>query len=182
MNKEIIEIAVKHILVEGLGLNIDSPNFKETPDRVARAFLELCKGLGEKDFRMRAFPTNYSGMVIVDPIKTVGMCPHHLLPVEYEIFVGYIPNKQAIGLSKIPRLVDWLAHKPVLQEDLTKEIVDELNTCLKAKGIICVVNGKHNCMRLRGIKQSEGTMTTSHFIGNFKNLDTRNEFISLIKK
>jgi GTP cyclohydrolase IA len=121
-------------------------------------------------------------MVIVKPIITVGLCPHHFLPVEYNISVGYIPTKKVIGLSKIPRLVEWLAHKPALQEDLTKEIVDNITQLLKPRGVICVVKGKHSCMRIRGVKQKSGEMTTSHFSGDFEKIAPRNEFNSLISK
>lgn len=180
MNYDLLKQGVDLIL-KGLGVDQENENFKDTPNRVAKAYLELCSGLEEPTFTLKSFPTDYKGMVIVKPIKTVGMCPHHLLPVEFEIYVGYIPNKKAVGLSKIPRVVEWLAHAPVLQEDLTKNIVDYLDNALKPQGVIVVVKGKHSCMRLRGIRQTHGEMITSHFNGNFKQIDTRNEFMGLIK-
>lgn len=170
------------LIIEGLGVDKENVNFKDTPNRVARAYAELCAGLEDPTFKVTSFPTSYKGMVIVDPIRTIGLCPHHLLPIEFEVYVGYIPDGTAIGLSKIPRVVEHLAHQPMMQEDLTEQIVIRLGMLLNdPQGIICVVKGKHSCMRIRGVRQADGMMITSAFTGNFEQLTTRQEFMNLIK-
>lgn len=110
------------------------------------------------------------------------MCPHHLLPVEYNISVGYIPHGKVLGISKLSRLVEVLAKRPVLQETLTHDIVDYLNMSLGVAGAICEVEGVHFCMKMRGVKQQNSKMITSAISGVFKdkNNGARAEFLQLI--
>ena len=118
-------------------------------------------------------------MVIMDNIITFSMCPHHFLPVEYRICVGYISTKQALGISKLVRLVELLSKKPALQEDFTKEITDVLMKELQADGAIVKVYGRHMCMRMRGAKSPSSTTITSSIAGVFKEPGVREEYNSL---
>lgn len=169
----------------GDSFSLDDPNFKDTPKRIAKAYMEMCSGLGQESevtaLLSTSFPSPYEGMIIIDNIKVFSMCPHHFLPVEYTVDFGYIPQGQALGLSKIPRFIDLLAKRPVLQEDFTKECIDLFTEVINPAGCIIVVNGQHGCMRCRGARQGNSSAITSAVYGNFNDIDTRQEFLELIK-
>lgn len=172
------------MIIEGLGLSLEDPNFKDTPNRIVREYNEIFAGLNCDEeiskILSTSFPTNYPGMIIEHPIICYSMCPHHFLPVSYEISIGYIPNKGGLGLSKLPRLIELLAKAPKLQEDFTKQIVDELVKAINPQGVMVVVRGQHFCMQMRGIKKPGCTTVTSHFSGSFEHPQTRAEFLNLI--
>ena len=180
-----------HFILKGLndefGLDLKDENFKDTPKRVARAYYEIFEGVKNtkeqvKEILDSSFPSDLNEMIISKNIHVYSMCPHHLLPVEYNISVGYIPHGKVLGISKLSRLVEVLAKRPVLQETLTHEIVDYLNMSLGVVGAICEVEGVHFCMKMRGIKQQNSKMITSAISGVFKdkNNGARAEFLQLI--
>jgi GTP cyclohydrolase I len=166
--------------------SLQDPNFIKTPYRVAKAWLEMCIGLANKnevvDILKTNFPSDYTGMIIIDSIDAFSVCPHHALPVQYKVDFGYIPNEKMLGLSKIPRFIKLLAKQPILQEDFTKQIIDKFNEHVKPQGCIVIVKGVHNCMVCRGVGAINSSATTSEVSGNFDNLDTRTEFLELVKK
>lgn len=172
INEKEIEKNFKEILENGLGLNLNDPNFKETPARVARAYKEIFAGLAhtkediEKIFKT-CFPTEYKGMVFEKNITVFSMCPHHFLPVRYEVAVGYIPDSCGVGLSKLVRIIELLAKRPALQETFTQEIVELMEKYMHTKGAICMVRGEHYCMQMRGVKQKDVSTTTSAVKGVF---------------
>ncbi len=176
--------AVRSIL-DGLQLNISGPNFRETPERVLKSYYEIFNGEGEhledavKELFSKAFPSDYSGIVIVNKIKVFSMCPHHLLPVEYVVDVGYISKKgQMLGISKLPRLVELLASRLILQETLTDDIVKNLMKYLRADGAIAIVKGKHMCVRMRGVSKPDADTITSSVAGTFEiDLGARQELL-----
>jgi GTP cyclohydrolase I len=165
---------------------IADPNFQKTPYRIAKSYLELCMGLAQleevKEILSTNFPSDYKGMIIVDSINCYSMCPHHLLPVIYRVDFGYIPNEKMLGLSKIPRFIKLLAKRPILQEDFTKDIVTKFIEYVKPEGVICIVNGVHNCMVCRGVEAINSSATTSEVYGSFEKIETRSEFLELVKK
>ena len=137
-----------HLMLEGLqdayGLDIANENFRETPKRVAKAYLEMLQGIDTTEVEnilKQNFPSDYKGMVILDKISCYSMCPHHLIPVKYIIHFGYIPNGNVLGLSKIPRFIKLLAQSPKLQEDFTQEIVKLFNKYVMPEGSAVVVKG-----------------------------------------
>lgn len=175
------------LFMEGLGLDLADPNFRGTPQRMVKAYQELCRGIlpeAQKEIRTAlstTFPTKYKGMVILEPIRVVSLCAHHLLPVNYEILFGYIPNDLTLGFSKIIRVISLIGARPILQEDFTQEIIETFNAVLDPKGIMVIVRGRHSCMFLRGEK-SENINITSAVRGMFKDEQrTRDEFLSLAK-
>jgi len=174
------------LILNGLGLDLNDANFKETPDRILRSYYEIFEGIDNDEkiekILSTSFPTKYDGMIIENPIRCYSMCPHHFLPVIYDVSIGYIPIKGGLGLSKLPRLVQHLAKAPKLQEDFTKEIVDVFNKKIKPKGVIVIVQGEHLCMHMRGIRKPECSTITSSFHGCFKDGKVRSEFLSLVKK
>jgi len=165
--------------------SLSDPNFKETPHRIAKAYLEMCSGLGRenevKDILNKHFPSTYKGMVIIDNIEVFSMCPHHFLPVKYKVDFGYIPDGNVLGLSKIPRFIDLLAKRPVLQEDFVTDIIKYFTEAIKPEGCIVIVDGQHGCMQCRGVMQPNSSAITSEVFGSFTNIVTRTEFLELIK-
>ena len=183
MNKEKMVEGVKLILT-GMGVNSEDENFKETPRRVANSFCELLEGIGKESevetILKTYFPSTYSGIIAVSPVKVYSLCPHHLLPISYTIYFAYTPTKRVLGLSKIPRFIKLLARRPMLQEQLTDDIVDFFDKYVKPEGSICIIVGEHDCMKIRGTK-CDGRMVTSSIRGDyFKHPDMKREAMKLL--
>jgi GTP cyclohydrolase I len=167
-----------------LGVDLDHPDFKETPLRVARCFKEMFEGYGREgeveEILEKWFPTDNDEMVVTR-LETHSLCPHHLLPVEYDIVFGYLPKGRAIGLSKVVRICELLAKKPILQENLTTQITSLFSKHLHPKGCAVMVSGRHSCMRIRGVKADNSEVMTSSLIGAFHEGPARSEFFQLAK-
>ncbi len=161
-------------------------NFAETADRAARAMVELIKPTDEvkaqiDEMLSRTVPAQYDEMVISKHNISFGMCPHHLLPVIYRVSVAYLPGDRVLGISKLSRIVQLLAHRPVLQEDLTQELAALLHERLETRGSAAYVEGLHLCMAARGIEAHEARVVTSAVRGIFReNPATRQEFLDLV--
>ena len=172
INTSVIAEHFQVILEEGLGLDISDPNFTDTPLRVAKSYQEIFSGLSNtkedvEQLFTTCFPTEYKGIVFEKNIVVFSMCPHHFLPVRYEVAVGYVPTDCGIGLSKLVRIIELLAKKPELQETYTEEIVELMETHMRTEGAICMVRGEHYCMQMRGVKQKDVASTTSAARGSF---------------
>ncbi|MBN1897468.1 MAG: GTP cyclohydrolase I FolE [Spirochaetes bacterium] len=183
IDKKRIENAMKEI-IQGLGLDIHSPNLTDTPRRVADMYEEIFAGIGEDPSKLiKKFKTdNYQEIIMVKDIPLYSMCEHHFIPFIGKAHVGYIPQKGVFtGLSKIARIVDIASKKPQLQERLTQEIADAMVKKLEPLGVIVVIEAEHLCMSMRGIKKP-GTLTvTSALRGVFiQKEDTRLEAMNLI--
>lgn len=141
-----------------LGIDQDDPNFLDTPDRIFRAYSEMLltpKAIEAELNKIfsKSFPTTYQGHVIWPDITTFSMCPHHMLTVEYEVTIAYLPSSEKVlGLSKPVRLARLLACRPLLQETYTQEIADTLSQRVEARGVAVITRGLHGCMRCRGVK------------------------------
>ena len=176
LNLKKMERGVK-ILLEGMGVNLKDDNFRETPRRVAAMYAEM---LSPPDVSIKVFPTSYDQLVLVRNHTCWGICPHHLMPIKYSVSLGYIPNEKAIGLSKLPRIVNLHSYKPLLQEDFTHQIVNALTKRVKTKGAGCVVRGEHGCMGIRGVRTT-GDAITSAMRGVFlEKSAARAEFLALL--
>ncbi len=160
-------------------------NFAETAGRAARACLELMRPVAVieaelTDMLERTFPARYDQMVISKDNTCFGMCPHHLLPVIYRISVAYLPASRVLGISKLSRMVQLLARRPVLQEDLTHELAMTLSERLQTRGSAAYVEGLHLCMAARGAEAHEARVVTSAMLGAFRDYpSTRQEFLDL---
>ena len=178
------------LMLEGLrdayGLDITNENFVGTPERVAKAYLEMNKGIDTREAEYilkQNFPSPYKGMVVIDTIKCFSLCPHHFLPVRYTVSFGYIPNGRVLGLSKIPRFIKLMAQSPKLQEDFTQEIVQEFDKYVKPLGSAVFVEGYHLCMGSRGIQMPDAATITSAISGTFDtNISVKEEFFNIINK
>lgn len=166
-------------LIEAMGLDPDDENFKETPRRVADFLEELLEPkISDEDYVKF---TTVGNLVVVRGIRAYSLCPHHLLPVVYDINVAYIPKGKAIGLSKIARLAVTLAGKPMLQEDFTELLADEIAKLTGSRDIMVVVKGAHFCMRMRGVRQQESSVVTSAIRGGFEDMALRSEALRLME-
>jgi GTP cyclohydrolase I len=166
-----------------IGEDISREGLDKTPERVAKAMQFLLQGYKTDPVEIlqsAMFKEDYRQMVIVKDIEIYSMCEHHLLPFFGKAHVAYIPNGTITGLSKIARVVDVFARRLQVQERLTTQIKDCIQTTLKPLGVAVVIEAQHLCMQMRGIQKQHSITTTSDFTGAFQKNATRDEFIKLI--
>ncbi|MBR1713277.1 MAG: GTP cyclohydrolase I FolE [Alloprevotella sp.] len=155
----------------------------KTPERVAKAMLDLTRGYGMDPLAVlnsARFREDYRHMVIVKDIDFYSLCEHHLLPFYGKVHVAYIPNGYITGLSKIARVVDIYSHRLQVQERMTLQIKECIQEALSPLGVMVVVEARHMCMQMRGVEKSGSITTTSDFSGAFNQAKTREEFLDLI--
>lgn len=166
-------------LLEALGVDHTSEEMRDTPRRVAAAYIEL---LSPEAFQLTTFPNDarYDELVLVRDIPFVSLCAHHLLPFSGHAHVGYLPGERIVGLSKLARIVDHLSKALQVQERLTKQVADLIEEELAPKGVGVILEADHQCMAIRGV-QARGVKTvTSTMYGLLRdNLASRQEFLSL---
>ena len=173
---------------EILGLLGEDPareGLLRTPERVAKAMQFLTQGYqqdGGQIVRSAMFDAEDSKMVLVKDIEMYSICEHHMLPFIGHAHVAYIPDGKITGLSKIARVLDCYARRLQVQERLTEQIRDCLQSSLKPLGVAVVIEATHTCMSMRGVQKADAITTTSAFSGIFlSDARTRNEFLNLIK-
>ena len=161
--------AVRTILT-GIGEDPEREGLKATPERVQRMYGELCAGY-QMDLQSvvhgAVFEEQCASMVLVRNISFYSMCEHHMLPFYGKIHVAYFPDGKIIGLSKIPRIVEMYARRLQVQERLTEQVCDSIESVLHPKGIAVLTNGMHMCSIMRGIKKENAEMVTTRFTGVF---------------
>ncbi|MBR3613160.1 MAG: GTP cyclohydrolase I FolE [Bacteroidaceae bacterium] len=173
-----------HNMLQAIGEDVNREGLVKTPDRVARAILEATAGYNEDPeaiLRGAMFKEDYSQMVIVKDIDFYSLCEHHLLPFFGKVHVAYIPNGYITGLSKIARVVDAFSRRLQVQERLTLQIKECIQSTLNPLGVMVVVEAQHLCMQMRGIKKQNSITTTSDFCGAFNQAKTREEFMNLLR-
>jgi len=172
------DIKVLHPLLQRDGL-------LDTPERAAKAMKYLTHGYDQtldEVVNNAIFESDSEEMVIVRDIELYSLCEHHLLPFIGKCHVAYLPKGRVIGLSKIARIVDMYARRLQIQENLTKQIADAVNSVTGGLGVGVVVEAQHMCMMMRGVGKQNSSMTTSSMLGRFRaDINTRNEFLTLIK-
>lgn len=172
-------------IIESVGEDLDRPGLVDTPERAAKAMEYLTKGYHqsvEEVVNGALFPSDARDMVIVKDIELYSLCEHHMLPFIGKCHVGYIPDGQVLGLSKIARIVDVFARRLQIQENLTGEIARTIEQVTGASGVGVVVEAKHLCMMMRGVEKQNSLMRTSSMLGLFRsNQPTREEFLNLIR-
>jgi GTP cyclohydrolase IA len=177
---------VMYEFLKAVGENPEREGLKKTPARVARMYGELLSGYNmdpAKIINGALFNITYDEMVLVRDIEFYSLCEHHMLPFIGRVHVAYIPAGKVIGLSKIPRLVDMYARRLQVQERMTRQIADLLQTTLEPQGVAVVVEGMHLCSMMRGVRKHDARMTTSAMHGAFRaNLATRQEFLENIAR
>ena len=182
VDMESIEEAVRTIL-KAVGEEPDRPGLVDTPRRVAKMYREMFAGLYRDPARHLKvkFPETYDEMVLVRDINFTSMCEHHLLPFSGVAHVAYIPNGHVTGLSKLARVVEEVARRPQVQERMTHEIANLIESELQPPGVAVVIQAEHSCMSIRGIKKPGSSTVTSALRGQFKtNPSSRAELMALI--
>jgi GTP cyclohydrolase I len=182
VDQERIRAAVREILV-AVGEDPDREGLHETPDRVARMYAEMFAGLHQdpREHLQKTFTQKYDEVVLVKDIRFSSMCEHHLLPFTGKAHVAYLPKGKIVGLSKLARVVEVVAHRPQVQERMTEDIADLLVEELDAKGVAVILEAVHTCMTIRGVRKDSSVCTTSAMRGMFRdNPSTRAELMSLI--
>jgi GTP cyclohydrolase I len=168
-----------------LNLDLDDPNYQETPERVAKMYLEMFHGLREgAEPKVTTFPNDegYHHMVIEKEIPFYSMCAHHLVPFYGHAHIGYIPESTIVGLSKLPRILEFYAKRPQLQERLTEQVAEFLWSRLKPQGVMVVIEARHLCVEMRGVKKAGALTTTSALRGCFADRMVRDEFLALLRR
>lgn len=175
--------AVRTIL-ECVGEDPDREGVLDTPTRYAKAMLFFTKGYQQnvKDIVNDAiFHEGHNEMVIVKDIEIFSLCEHHLVPFTGKMHIGYIPNNNVIGISKLPRIAELFARRLQVQERLTREVANAVMEILKPQGVAVVMESAHLCMVMRGVEKTSATTITSCVLGCFERKEkTRNEFLSLV--
>jgi GTP cyclohydrolase I len=171
-------------LLKNLGEDPSRQGLVKTPSRAAKAMQFLTSGYQQdidKILNEAIFDENYDEMVIVKDIEFYSLCEHHVLPFWGRCHVGYLPRNRIIGLSKIPRIVDMFSRRLQVQERLTREIAEALETALDPRGVAVVIEGQHLCMMARGVQKQAPRMTTNVMRGTFReDSSTRAEFLRCI--
>ena len=182
--QEWIEKGVKLIL-KGIGEDPEREGLKDTPVRVAKAYMKLCEGYGKEpgEVLKTVFSEKYDEMVVLRDIEIFSLCEHHMLPFLGKAHVAYITNKKVVGLSKLARLVEVFARRLQIQERLTEQIADAMEEFLKPIGCGVVIEAKHLCMTMRGVEKQNSVMLTSAIRGAFKEKPgVKEEFFRMIGK
>lgn len=167
-----------------LGEDPDREGLLKTPMRVAKAMQILTRGYTQDPHKVLTdalFEEKYNQMVIVKDIDFFSLCEHHMLPFFGKVHVAYIPNGHITGLSKIARVVDIFSHRLQVQERLTQQIKDCIQETLHPQGVMVVIEARHLCMMMRGVEKQNSITTTSDYSGVFNSLNTRQEFMSLLR-
>ena len=179
------EIEMVRNLLTYIGEDPDREGLLETPTRFLKAWEEYTRGYREKPEEiLKSFEDGAQScdeMVIVRDIPVYSLCEHHLAPFFGKAYVGYVPDKRNLGLSKISRLVEIYGRRLQVQERLTNQIADALDTHLQPLGVAVVIECRHMCMESRGVRHTGTATVSSALRGSIKtNADTRREFLSLI--
>jgi GTP cyclohydrolase I len=173
-------------IIKLLGEDPERNGLLRTPERVEKALQFMTRGY-EQDIdqllNAALFPIEYDEMVIVKDIDFFSLCEHHLLPFFGRCHIGYLPNKRVVGLSKIPRIVDVFSRRLQVQERLTVQIAETLQSKLNAHGVGVVMEARHLCLMMRGVEKQNTIAVTSEMLGVFRTQQqTREEFLKLIRR
>ena len=183
-NKNITKLIEK--LLQEVGEDPTREGLLKTPARVAKSWVYFSRGYNQDldDVVNNAiFKESSKDMVVVRDVEFFSLCEHHLLPFFGKAHVGYIPDGQIIGLSKIPRIIDMFSRRLQVQERLTNQIAEAIHIVLNPVGVAIVMEGRHMCMQMRGVEKQNSLATTSTMLGKFReSVRTRNEFMSLINR
>ena len=183
MDKEKIEQAVT-LFLEGIGGDINREGIQETPARISAMCEEIFAGMGQnaREHLERTFTAQNNEMVIEKDITFYSLCEHHLLPFYGKVHIGYIPDGEVVGLSKLARTVEVYARRPQIQEQMTAQIADDIMAYLKPKGVMVMIEAEHMCMTKRGIKKP-GTQTMTYAVrGEMEDTRKQDRFLKLLSR
>jgi GTP cyclohydrolase I len=163
-----LERIVRELITE-LGFDVTDQHFEGTPGRVARLYRELTQGARVDPAKiLKTFHSKHQELIVVSEINFYSLCPHHLLIYRGKMHFGYVPDGRIVGLSKIPRLIQAMTSRPIVQEDLVSEIADTFMSVVRPLGCAVRATGRHDCVAVRGVKCQEAQMTTVALRGLFR--------------
>ena len=182
------EVYVAEIL-SSFGLDLSTPGTRDTPRRFLRAMFDATEGYDGDPKLLTAFPTECRGdancelaQVVEGPIPFVGVCEHHALPFVGRAWIGYVAHDQIIGVSKLTRLVRVLTRRFGVQERMTHEIADSLEAMVNAHGTAVLLEGRHLCTQMRGVREHESLTRTTAYRGTYvAERSLRSEFFDVIR-
>lgn len=172
-------------LLKTLNFDLDNPDIVDTPHRVAKMFIDELEPDTEEDLSglLRAFPSKHDNMIVLKNHRCFTRCPHHMMPVEMDVSLAYIPSQQLIGLSKPLRISDFYARGWMLQEEVASGIVDGLQNALAPLGVMVYINARHMCMHARGVRSTHSEVVTTASSGLFKtDSGIRKDFMDIVLK
>lgn len=182
-SREEAEAAIR-TLIRWAGDDPDREGLLDTPARVARAYEEFFAGYREDPAAIlaRTFEEveGYDEMIVLKDVRVESYCEHHMVPIVGRAHVAYLPDQRVVGISKLARLVDAYSKRLQIQEKLTVQIADTLQTVLQPKGVAVVIEAAHQCMTTRGVHKPGVAMVTSRMLGAFRDAATRREFFAII--
>ncbi|MFM6940089.1 MAG: GTP cyclohydrolase I FolE [Rhodoluna sp.] len=183
MDSERIKAAVVE-LISAIGEDPTRSELLATPTKVAEAYAEFFKGVGQdaKQAIADTFEAEHTDVVILKDIDFVSICEHHLLPFTGVAHIAYLPTDRVVGLGRLPKLVEIIAARPQLQENLTAQIADALEEGLGTKGVVVVIEARHHCVVSRGARQPEANTVTMATRGFYSEPVARAEVMGLISK
>ncbi|MGF6981582.1 GTP cyclohydrolase I [Paraburkholderia atlantica] len=172
-------------LIRWAGDNPEREGLVQTPARVARAYREFFSGYESDPMQILATTFSevdgYDEMVVLKDIRFESYCEHHMVPIIGRAHVAYLPEHRVVGISKLARLVDIYAKRLQIQEKMTVQIADALNTVLQPKGVAVILEAAHQCMSTRGVHKPGASLVTSRMLGAFRDdPSTRREFLSIV--
>lgn len=181
-----IQAAIDAILL-AIGEDPKREGLKDTPRRVARMYAELFSGVGaDPRFAVDTIfeeEGSSDDAVIVRDVPFFSMCEHHLLPFFGQAHMGYIPDGRIAGASKLARALEVIARRPQLQERMTGQLADVIHDVLRPNGAAVIVEARHLCMSMRGVKKAGSQIVTSATRGVFGNGGiSRGEFLALLQR
>ncbi|MCL2226838.1 MAG: GTP cyclohydrolase I FolE [Oscillospiraceae bacterium] len=183
IDKEKVMAAVK-LFLEGIGEDPNREGLLETPERVARMCEDIFGGMSEDPgmHLSKQFPAQSSELVIEKDITFFSTCEHHLLPFFGKAHIAYIPDGKVVGLSKLPRTVEVFARRPQIQEQMTIQIADAVESNLAAKGVMVMIEAEHTCLTMRGVKKPGTKTITMATRGLFvENQERQKMFLEAVK-
>ncbi len=182
-NNKIDKIAEHfHSIMDILGLDLTDESLKGTPERVAKMYVnELFNGLNPDNLsKISLFENNYkyNGMLVEKDIELYSTCEHHFVPIIGKVHVAYIAKDKIIGLSKINRIVQFYAKRPQVQERLTIQVVNKLVSALGTEDVACIIEAKHLCVNMRGVRDTKSATITAQYSGLFNKQEVKEEFLN----
>ncbi len=183
MQTERIRQAVRELLF-AIGEDPDRSELAATPEKVADAYTSFFKGIGQDPLAALGdtFPAEHNEAVILKDIELVSICEHHLLPFTGVAHIAYLPAERVAGLGRLANVVEILASRPQLQENLTAQVADAIETGLDAKGVVVVIEARHQCVASRGARQPEVNTITMASRGQFSDPVQRAEIMGFISR
>ena len=182
-DSERVKAAVTELL-SAIGEDPTRSELAATPEKVAQAYAEFYKGIGVDETLVLTdtFEAEHNDVVILKDIEFVSICEHHLLPFTGVAHIAYLPSDRVVGLGRLPKLVEIVASRPQLQENLTAQIADALERGLNTRGVVVVIEARHHCVVSRGARQPEANTITMASRGVYSEPAARAEVMGLISK